>query len=451
MGAVGSAALISRYRDARVLSASPTAELYAAVDPLLRRPVAIKMLAERPAADEETRRRFARAALAAARLSGERHVVTIYEVGESAERPFIVMEYLQRGSLEDVLREESLQRPAEALRWLKEAARALDRANEQGIVHGDVKLSNLLLDDSGHIHVADFGLRSAVEGETVEPATDEYALAVVAFELLNGRRPPEGPAPESEGSGGQAPPRSADAVFARALSGRRADRFGSCGAFVAALEAALFDSTGATTVAPALAPASPRSVWRSRVLPLAGVLLLLVGGLAAAIMATRHGNRAPARVAGVTLTRAVTTVRETVTAGAPTVTVHDTVTIHTPAPNGPTVVRTVTARAPVATGAPTTPTAAPTGGPSSASLALAGYERLRSGDAARALPLLRSAAAGLDGTRSLAEAYNDYNLALALAKTRGCVPEVRQLLDESEAIQGRRAELDRLRRDCGTG
>jgi serine/threonine-protein kinase len=471
-----SAVPLPRYEDLRLVSEGAIADLYLGVDPLLHRPVAIKVLSERLAADPETGRRFIREALAAARLSGEEQVVTIYEVGEAAGRPFVVMEFLRGGSLEDVLRDEPVQSSATALRWLEEAARALDRAHEQGLVHGDLKPANLLFDETGHVHVTDFGLANVGESGSSEPtassvetavmsapgyrapeqvrgladgaAADEYALAAIGFELLTGRLPLENDRSRNR------LPIAAQRVFDRALARRPEDRYGSCSEFVAALQTALAGERSMTTAAaPTAVPA--RSAWRTRVLPVAGVLLLAVGGAVAAIAATRHGNDPnTTAAAGVTLTRPGTTVRETVTAEAPAVTVRETVTVRTPARTKPSEAVTVTVQAHANPATPTVSTAAaatPSGGQSSASLALAGYRRLQGGDAAGALPLLRSAAVSLDGTHTLAEAYNDYNLALAITKTTGCEAQVPQLLQESEAIQGHRPEIDRLRRACGPG
>jgi hypothetical protein len=116
--------------------------------------------------------------------------------------------------------------------------------------------------------------------------------------------------------------------------------------------------------------------------------------------------------------------------------------VRTVTQRGTTVHETVTAQPPTTT-APSAPT-----GASAASLAQEGYRKLQAGDAAGALPLLRQADTKLRGTSSIAEAYNDYNLASALAQTSGCSAEVLQLLDRSEQIQGRRKEIDRLRKDC---
>ena len=161
------------------------------------------------------RERFTREALAVARLSGNPNIVTIYDVGEHGERPFIVMEYLAGGSLEQKIRAEGAQSPRQALEWLEQAANALDAAHREGIVHRDVKPANLLLDRYGHVHVADFGIASAAglgsltqtgtvlgtasylspeqaQGERTTAASDLYSLGIVAFELLTGRRPFEG-------------------------------------------------------------------------------------------------------------------------------------------------------------------------------------------------------------------------------------------------------------------
>jgi len=115
------------------------------------------------------------------------------------------------------------------------------------------------------------------------------------------------------------------------------------------------------------------------------------------------------------------------------------------------VLRTVTEAAAPPPPVTTTAAAAATTVPqtsSSSSIALQGYERMQAGDYSGAIPLLERAASGLDGTGSLSEAYNDYNLALSLTRTGGCSPRVLQLLDESQAIQGPRKEIGELRRAC---
>src|SRR6266508_1483716 len=128
-----------RYRDPRRVARGGMGEIYHATDSTLGRAVAIKVLAEGFAADESVRSRFTREALAAARLSADANTVTIFDVGEWNGRPFIVMEYMPGGSLDEVVRREGAQEPARALGWLAQAATALDGAHRAGVVHRDVK------------------------------------------------------------------------------------------------------------------------------------------------------------------------------------------------------------------------------------------------------------------------------------------------------------------------
>src|SRR5205085_2726462 len=210
-----------RYRDPERVGHGGMGEIFCAVDESLGRAVAIKVLSERFAQDQAIRRRFTREALAAARLSGEPNTVTIFDVGEWNERPFIVMEHLPGGTLDDRITREGPQPVDRVLRWLEQTAAALDHAHARGVVHRDVKPGNLLLDRDGNVHVADFGTASAAgldsltltgtvlgtagylspeqaRGDRATPASDHYALAVVAFELLTGKRPFEADSPTAE-------------------------------------------------------------------------------------------------------------------------------------------------------------------------------------------------------------------------------------------------------------
>src|SRR5262249_47611935 len=94
----GPHALPARYRSVRLLATGGMGEVYAATDEMLEREVAVKVLSDRYAGDDEIRRRFTREALAAARLSGHRYVVTIYDVGDHEGHPYIVMAYMAGGS-----------------------------------------------------------------------------------------------------------------------------------------------------------------------------------------------------------------------------------------------------------------------------------------------------------------------------------------------------------------
>ncbi len=203
--------LPERYALVRHLASGGMASVWCAEDQVLGRRVAIKLLAPRLQHDPGAVARFGREARAAARLSAHPHVVTIYDVGESGGGAFIVMEYLAGGTVANALTLRSPDR-AETLRWIREAAQALDYAHRRGVIHRDIKPANMLLDRGTVLHVADFGIaRLATEntittpgellgtaaylsperalGEPANAAADRYALGVVAFELLTGRRP----------------------------------------------------------------------------------------------------------------------------------------------------------------------------------------------------------------------------------------------------------------------
>ena len=464
--AVEDGILPERYQDVGRIARGGMGEVYRATDTLLGRPVAVKLLAQRYAADAEIRRRFTREALAAARLSADSAIVTIYDVGESAGRPFIVMEYVAGGSLADALRRGGPQPAERALAWLESTAKALDYAHAHGVVHRDVKPGNILLDEHDSIHVADFGVASAAgldsftqtgtilgtagylapeqaQGRPAGPEADRYALGVVAFELLTGARPFETESPTVEAaahvsspvpsisSRGLGIPKEADDVLRRALAKDPSRRFRSCAEFVAALRDAYSASAGETRIVPAAPPhaATAPPARKPRRLPLVlGLLALVLAAGAIAGVLVAGGGSGDSATPPVTVTEQGTTVRE-----------HGT-TVTEP---GTTVRETVTAQPP-----PSSTRASASSSASGVSLANEGYAKLQTGDAAGALPLLQEAAAKLQGTGSLSEAYNDYNLAVALVRTQGCSQHVLQLLDASQSIQGHRKEIDQLRKAC---
>src|ERR687888_907941 len=303
-----------RYRDPERVGHGGMGEIFCAVDESLGRPVAIKVLSSRFAEDHAVRRRFTREALAAARLSGEPNTVTIFDVGEWHERPFIVMEYLPGGTLDGRIAREGPQPVDRVLRWLEQAAAALDHAHAHGIVHRDVKPGNLLLDRDGNVHVADFGIASAAgmdsltatgtilgtagylspeqaQGQRATSASDLYGLGVVAFELLTGERPfkresmtaeaaahANEPVPSASARRPGLPP-EVDLVFQKALAKRPQHRYPSARELVQALGDALRASaTDETMVLPAPAPAPapvPAAARPARRWPFVAALLLL--------------------------------------------------------------------------------------------------------------------------------------------------------------------------------
>jgi serine/threonine protein kinase len=191
------------------------ATVHRARDRKLGRKVAIKLLADNLVGDDEIRKRFMREARLAAKLEHP-NVVQVFDVGEDDERPYIVMEYLDGGTLGDRLdRGRGLPR-AEALRLLGQMCDGLGHAHRMKLVHRDVKPQNLLLRKSDDcLKIADFGIARAVEETTrltmpgkvvgtdrymapeqladgkITAATDVYACGVVADEALPEDRPPE--------------------------------------------------------------------------------------------------------------------------------------------------------------------------------------------------------------------------------------------------------------------
>ena len=150
--------LPDRYRVIRHLANGGMASVWEAHDELLDRDVAVKVLASHLGEDERARRRFQREARAAAGLSSHPNVVTIYDVGEWRDRVFMVMELMRGGTVGDRLKSGRAIAHEEVLRWLREAAGALDTAHAAGVVHRDIKPGNLLLDDHDRLAVADFGI-----------------------------------------------------------------------------------------------------------------------------------------------------------------------------------------------------------------------------------------------------------------------------------------------------
>src|SRR3954465_1249985 len=135
--------LPDRYRLEGGIAAGGMAAVYAAHDEVLDRPVAVKVLAEHLNSADPAPRRFQREARAAAALSSHPAVVTIFDVGEHEGRSFIVMERRMGGTVGEAIARGPIA-PDRALRWLREAAEALDAAHARGVIRRGIKPANLL-------------------------------------------------------------------------------------------------------------------------------------------------------------------------------------------------------------------------------------------------------------------------------------------------------------------
>jgi serine/threonine-protein kinase len=242
--------------------------VFRAVDPRSGREFAVKTLKEPYASEPLALERLRREA-EALRVFSHHAFVAIHHVG----RDHIVQDLVVGESLGARLRRTGRFSPAEALPLLFTLAEALDHMHDRGVVHRDLKPENVMLTLDGKVKVTDFGLAhlawapltrshemlgspaymapEQITAGEVEPRSDQYALAVVAYEMLTGRAPFRAtgvgrlleiivrePPPAASESGASLP-ESIDAVFARALAKDPWDRFISCRAFVRELRAAL--------------------------------------------------------------------------------------------------------------------------------------------------------------------------------------------------------------------
>jgi eukaryotic-like serine/threonine-protein kinase len=209
--------LDGRYHVVDRIAAGGMGEVYRAHDAVLERPVAIKVLHRSLAGDAGFVERFRREARAAASLNHQ-NIVAVHDWGSVDGIYYMVMEYVAGRSVRELLNEEGVLAPAQAVDVLEQTLSALQHAHRQGIVHRDIKPENLMVTRDGVVKVADFGLARAfadaqiteagtvtgtvqylapeqLQGEPADPRTDLYALGVVAFELLTGRLPFTGETP----------------------------------------------------------------------------------------------------------------------------------------------------------------------------------------------------------------------------------------------------------------
>jgi eukaryotic-like serine/threonine-protein kinase len=268
---------IGPYEIKELLGKGGMASVYKAFQPSLERDVAIKIMADQFAHDPQFAERFRREARSIARL---RHpnILTVYDAGEENGLLYIVMEIIEGPTLKDEMKARPLS-IEESLNFLQQTAAALDYANRTGIIHRDIKPSNVLIDRAGGRAVlSDFGIAKLAEagnnqltatglgvgtpdymspeqaqGEAVDARSDEYSLAVMAYEMLTGRVPFTGDTPiavvmghisrplPSARSLNPEIPVSIEKVLEKALAKRKEDRYESAAAFNTALQNAWKD------------------------------------------------------------------------------------------------------------------------------------------------------------------------------------------------------------------
>ncbi|MEY2442669.1 MAG: eukaryotic-like serine/threonine-protein kinase [bacterium] len=287
----------ARYQVLEHIGSGGMAEVYCAHDLQLERKVALKLLHDRFARDEEFVERFRREASSAAGLQHQ-HVVSVYDRGESDGTPYIAMEYVAGRTLKALVRERGPLDPAEAIDLTIQILRAARFAHRRGVIHRDFKPQNVIVDDEGRAKVTDFGIARAgasdmtqtgsimgtaqylspeqAQGHAVNARSDLYSIGVILYELLTGSVPfnAESPVTVALKQVSEPPiaprernpkvPPELETIVLRALEKDPADRFADADEFIAALQAAgsRIPSESAIAAAEAAAAALPPVVMR---------------------------------------------------------------------------------------------------------------------------------------------------------------------------------------------
>ena len=310
-GGIPAGASIGAYVVESPLGRGGMGVVYRAYHPRLQRWAAIKLLP--PFGNtEEARQRFEREARAVAKLR-HRNILSVFDFGDFNGQPYMVMEYMPNGSLQERLPKQPLV-PQQALDLLKPLADALDYAHAQGVVHRDVKPANVFLDGEWQPVLADFGLAKMYSEESITMSgmvsgtpshmapeqargsvptgkADLYALAVIAFQLLTGRLPFTGAsvmdilyqhvndAPPAPSSFNAALTPAIDAVVVKGLAKDPNQRWDTCNAMVAALESAIRGQLDERTIVTPMGP-PPKAAKAAAPGPARRVLLTGVGAVA---------------------------------------------------------------------------------------------------------------------------------------------------------------------------
>jgi len=287
---------LGRYRITGRLGAGGMGVVYLAEDTVLGRRVALKTVrlleGSDPNSKQDLTERFLREARIVAQMDHP-GIVAVYDFGHEGETAYLVLEFVAGSNLANRMEQPPKLDRTGGARVLLEAASALDYAHKRGVVHRDVKPANLLMTEDGRVKVADFGIAKLsgsttmtatgmlmgtveymspeqIRGETVDGRSDQYSLAVVAYQLVTGKRPfqadstitlahmivYEQPTPASAVNQSAPVTLNVDRVLARALHKQPAARYATCTDFARDLELAWLGTSSSIAGAPTISAAS---------------------------------------------------------------------------------------------------------------------------------------------------------------------------------------------------
>jgi serine/threonine protein kinase len=315
---LSSTVLSGRYRLESKLGSGGMSTVYLALDEVLDRPVAVKLLHREISEEADQLERFRREARAAARLSHP-NLVGVIDAGEDDGRPYIVFEYIEGRTLKRRIQEEGGLPVDEAVAYAIEIGRGLTAAHARKLVHRDVKPQNVLIDPAGRAKVTDFGIARSLEqkgmtatgrvlgttdyvspeqamGEDVDERSDVYSLGVVLYEMLTGDVPFQAetqvgvamkhvnePMPDVQAKRPEVSAAVASVVD-RATTKDQRDRYGSVAQMVRDLEQTLEveaarrgGTSGEATSVLDSVPSARRRLGRRRRAPWVGIAMGLAG------------------------------------------------------------------------------------------------------------------------------------------------------------------------------
>ncbi len=318
-GVLAPGTTVAGYKVEALIGRGGMGAVYRAEEEGLGRKVALKVIAPELAQDERFRERFLRESRIAASLDHP-HVIPIYQAGDEDGLLFLAMRYVEGTDLARVVAEDGALEPRRAVELLSQVAEALDAAHEKGLVHRDVKPSNVLIAEAAgreHCYLGDFGLTKRtgslsgvsvageivgtleyvapeqITGDPLDERSDVYSLGCVIYECLTGQSPfpratdvallwahvHEEPTPPSKARAEL--PNELDTVLARALAKEPGRRYRSAGELLAATRSAL-------RLVDAPAVSGHRS--RARIGITVAVVLLLVAAAAAFVLTRDSGG-----------------------------------------------------------------------------------------------------------------------------------------------------------------